>query len=186
MYSRFIYLHISAAAALLLLLLSISGCSGSDDRESGAETGIKDLQVQGRKMPSFTLPRPLAEDNPVSSESLQGKVVLVTFFASWCRSCLEEIPLLKKLQKKFGEENFVIIAMAVDRENELGLKNLIQKQKINYPVLLADEALKKDFGGIAVLPTMFLVNRDGLLLKKYSGHIERDSLVRDISRAVEQ
>lgn len=95
---------------------------------------------------------------------------------------MEEIPLLKKLQDKYGDQEFSILAIAVDRENELGLKNLIMKQKINYTVLLADEAVKKDFGGIAILPTMFLVSREGILLKKYSGHIERDSLGRDIKQ----
>jgi hypothetical protein len=47
---------------------------------------------------------------------------------------------LKKLQKRFADKDFVLLAMAVDKENESGLKNLIQKQNINYPVLLADDA----------------------------------------------
>jgi hypothetical protein len=75
--------------------------------------------------------------------------------------------------------------MAVDDKNKVGLKNLIQKQKINYQVLLADESVKRDFGGIAILPTMFLVNRKGILLKKYFGHIDRDSLVQDIKQTLE-
>ena len=126
------------------------------------------------------------DDTITSSESLKGKVVLITFFASWCRSCLEEIPLLKKMQTRFGAEDFAIVAMAIDYENIAGIKNLIQKQKINYQVLLADEAVKKDFGGVAILPTMFLVNREGILLKKYFGHIDRDSLVQDIKQALER
>ncbi len=88
------------------------------------------------------------------------------------------------MQTRFGPKDFAIIAMAVDDENKVGLKNLIQKQKINYQVLLADEAVKKDFGGITILPTMFLVNREGILLKKYSGHIDRDSLVQDIKQTL--
>lgn len=168
----------------LLTFLFIAGCTNSNDRQSDARIGIEDLLEQGRRMPSFNLPSPLSSNNLISSESLRGKVVLVTFFASWCRSCLEEIPLLKKLQDRNDDQGFSILALAIDRENELGLKSLIDKQKINYPVLLADEAIKKDFGGIAILPTMFLVNREGILLKKYSGHIERDSLVQDIKQTL--
>ena len=184
MNSRYIYQFVLTAAAFVVLLLAIPGCTEPDEREPGTKTGITNLEAQGRWMPSFTLPSPVAEGPAFSSDALAGKVVLVSFFASWCRSCLEEIPLLKKMQKKFGEENFTILAIALDRENELGLKNLIQKQKINYPVLLADETVKKDFGGIAILPTMFLINREGILLKKYSGHIERDSLIRDIEQTL--
>jgi thiol-disulfide isomerase/thioredoxin len=169
---------------VFFVLQAVAGCSSSKDPESSPPTGIVEMSKEGRQMPAFKLPSPLSDESITISNSLQGKVVLVSFFASWCRSCLEEIPLLKKLQTRFGPKDFAIIAMAVDEENEVGLKNLIQKQKINYQVLLADEAVKKDFGGIAILPTMFLVNREGILLKKYSGHIDRDSLIQDIKQTL--
>ncbi|MBW2467633.1 MAG: TlpA family protein disulfide reductase [Deltaproteobacteria bacterium] len=172
---------LSAAAVIMLLL---SGCTGRNDRESTKGAGVVDISGQEKRVPEFRLSSPIPEETFTSNEVLEGKVVLVTFFASWCRSCLEEIPLLKKLQDRFGDQEFSILAIAVDRENELGLKNLIKKQKINYQVLLADEAVKKDFGGIAILPTMFLVNREGILIKKYSGHIERKSLVHDIKQSI--
>ena len=178
-----IYKYILSVAALMVLLF-VTGCTGSNEQESDARYGVEELQTQGRQIPSFNLPSPLAKDSIISSESLQGKVVLVDFFASWCRSCIEEIPVLKKLQDRYGKQDFAIIALAVDSENIAALKNLIQKQKINYQVLLADEQVKKDFGGIAILPTMFLVDREGKILKKYSGHIERDSLIQDIRQTL--
>lgn len=172
---------LSAAAVIMLLL---SDCTGRNDRESPNGAGVVDISGQEKRAPEFHLSSPISEETVTSREALEGKVVLVTFFASWCRSCLEEIPLLKKLQDRYADQEFSIIAIAVDRENEPGLRNLIQKQIINYPVLLADEAVKKDFGGIAILPTMFLVSREGILMKKYSGHIERDSLIRDIEQTL--
>jgi thiol-disulfide isomerase/thioredoxin len=165
------------------MALSLVGCTNQNERKS-SQAGVVDMSTEGRQMPAFYLPSPLSEGALTSSESFKDKVVLVSFFASWCRSCLEEIPLLKKLQNRFADKGFVLLAMAVDKENKPGLKNLIQKQNINYPVLLADEAVKKDFGGIAILPTMFLVGREGKLYKKYSGHIDRDSLVQDIRHLV--
>lgn len=174
-----ILLRYSILVTVILMALSLVGCTNQSERES-SQAGVVDMSTEGRHMPAFSLPSPLSEDALTSSESFKDKVVLVFFFASWCRSCLEEIPLLKKMQNRFADKDFVLLAMAVDKENKSGLKNLIQKQNINYPVLLADEAVKKDFGGIAILPTMFLVDREGKLYKKYSGHIERDSLNRDI------
>ena len=173
-------LYVTLAFGLLLM----AGCTSSSDPEPASPTGIMDLHKEGRQMPEFNLPSALSENSTISSEFFRDKVVLVSFFASWCRSCLEEIPLLKKLQSRFGDQDFTLIAMAVDRENKVSLKNLIVKQKINYPVLLADEMVKKDFGGVAILPTMFLADRQGKLLKKYFGHIDRDSLVEDIKQAV--
>lgn len=172
-------------AVMFFVLLAAIGCTDSNDLESTSRVGIVEMSNEGRQMPAFKLPSLHTDDSITTSESLKGKVVLISFFASWCRSCLEEIPLLKKMQTMFGAEDFVIVAMAIDYENIAGIKNLIQKQKINYQVLLTDEATKENFGGIALLPTMFLVNREGLLLKKYFGHIERDSLVKDIRKILE-
>ena len=169
----------------VILLLSITGCNGKDESNSTSSSGIVEMSNEGRQMPSFSLPSPLSEDTVLSSHSLQGKVVLVDFFASWCRSCLEEIPLLNKLQNTYGKQGLTIIALAVDVEDRMELKNLIEKQKINYQVLLADEEVKEDFGGISILPTMFLVDQKGKILKKYLGHIERDSLIRDIRQTLE-
>jgi len=67
-----------------------------------------------------------------------------------------------------------------DRQNFK--KNFIMEQKTNYTVLLADEAVQKDLDGIAILPTMILVSREGIFLKKYSGYIERNSLVGILKR----
>ena len=175
-------IYVTIAFGLLLM----ASCTGSSDQEPVSPTGIAELHKEGRQMPAFNLPSPLSGDTFTSSESFKGKVVLVSFFASWCRSCLEEIPSFKKLQNRFGDQDFVLIGMAVDRENKVGLKNLILKQKINYPVLLADEVVKKDFGGIAILPTMFLADRKGNMLKKYFGHIDRDSLIEDIKQTVKR
>ena len=181
---RKIYKYCLPVTAVMMLFL-LTGCTGSNDKQSDSQTGIIDLHLQQRQMPSFDLQSPLSGDSSISNDSLKDKVVLVLFFASWCRSCLQEIPLLNKLQNRFRDQGFVLIAMAIDQENRVGLQNLIQKQKINYQVLLADEAVKRDFGGIAILPTMFLVNREGFLLKKYFGHIDRDSLVQDIGQTLE-
>jgi thiol-disulfide isomerase/thioredoxin len=179
--SRSLKYSLSIAAVIMLLL---SGCTGRNDQEWEKGAGVVDISGQEKRIPDFHLLSPILEETVTSSDALEGKAALIIFFASWCRSCLEEIPLLKKLQDRYRDQEFSILAITIDRENELGLRNLIKKQKINYPVLLANEAVKKDFGGIAILPTMFLVSREGMLLKKYSGHIERSSLIRDIEQTL--
>jgi peroxiredoxin len=152
--------------AAVSLLLSLAGCTGRDERDSKPAAGVVEMSKTGRQMPAITLSSPLSDQTVISSDSFQDKVILVSFFASWCRSCLEEIPLLKKLYSRFSDRGFVLVAMAVDRENVASLKNLIREQDIDYPVLLADEAVKKDFGGITILPTMFLVDRKGKFIRK--------------------
>jgi thiol-disulfide isomerase/thioredoxin len=169
----------------VMMLFLMTGCTGSNNRQSDSQTGIVDLRLQQRQMPSFNLQSPLSGDSNISSDSLKDKVILVSFFSTWCQSCLEEIPVLNKLQSRFSDQGFVLIAIAVDKENKVGLRNLIHKRKINYQVLMADEAIRKDFGGVSILPTMFLVNREGIILKKYFGHIHHNSLIQDIRQTLE-
>jgi len=180
---RLTFRYVLPVAAVMLLLL-LTGCKGQSELDSNASKGVVDMEKKGQQMPAFSLLSPFSEDVVFSSDSVRGKVILINFFASWCKSCIEEIPLLKKLQDRFGKKDFAIIALAVDAEDIEGLKNLIKKQKLNYQVLLADERVKKDFGGIAIIPTMFLVDRNGNMLKKYLGHIDRSSLDQDIMRTL--
>ena len=163
---RLIFKYVLSVASVMMLLL-LTGCTGQNETNPTSPEGIVNLEKEGKQMPAFSLLTPFSEDTVISSDSLNNKVILVNFFASWCRSCIEEISLLKTLQDRFGKKDFAIVALAVDTEDMEGLKNLIRKQKLNYPILLADEEVKKEFGGIAILPTMFLVGRDGKLLKKY-------------------
>lgn len=180
---RLTFRYILPVAAVMLLLL-LTGCKGQSGLDSNASKGIVDMEKTGQQMPAFSLLSPFSEDVVFSSDSVSGKVILINFFASWCKSCIEEIPLLEKLQDRFGKKDFAIIALAVDAEDIEGLKNLIKKQNLNYQVLLADERVKKDFGGIAIIPTMFLVDRNGNMLKKYLGHIDRSSLDQDIMQTL--
>jgi len=180
---RLTFRYVLPVAAVILLLL-LTGCKGQSELDSNASKKVVDMEKTGQQMPAFSLLSPFSEDVVFSSDSVSGKVILINFFASWCKSCIEEIPLLKKLQDRFGKKDFAIIALAVDAEDIEGLKNLIKKQKLNYQVLLADERVKKDFGGITIIPTMFLVDRNGNMLKKYLGHIDRSSLDQDIMRTL--
>ena len=85
------------------------------------------------------------EGNLISldSDRFRGKVILVNIFGSWCGSCGGEIPELVKLQKKYGKQGLEIIGIAFERDPEATarekVRTLIEKHKINYPVLFGGE-----------------------------------------------
>jgi len=130
-------------------------------------------------VPLFTLPAAL-NGTLISSDTFNGQAMLITFFAPWCGPCLQEIPALKSLQAEFEDKGFSVIALAVDEGGPGTVARLMQKAGINYPVLLADDTTRRQFGGIPTIPTSFLVNKKGHVVKKYGGLVSRGLLERDI------
>ena len=130
-------------------------------------------------MPAFSLPAAI-NGALVNSDVYKGKAILVTFFATWCPPCLQEIPTLKLVHEKYGQQGFAVLALSVDEGGAGVVAQLVQRQKITYPVLMADRVTAKKFGGIPGVPTSFLVNKDGHVIKKYPGYVPRALLEKDI------
>ncbi len=135
-------------------------------------------------LPQFSLAS-VTDGKKVSSEEYKNKVLLITFFATWCPPCRQEIPTLKKLHEELGPEGFAVLGLSVDEGGSKIVKKLVEREQINYPVLMADRSTSNDFGGIAGIPTSFLINRQGNVVKKYSGYIPHKLLERDIKALLE-
>lgn len=133
------------------------------------------------KMPSFSLPDAVSGDS-VDSKRFSGKTLLVTFFATWCPPCMQEIPDLIKLQNKYASKGFSVVGLSVDESGPKVVKKLVEKRSINYPVLMADGSTARDFGGVVGIPTSFLVNSQGTVVKKYPGYVPSIVLENDIKK----
>lgn len=130
-------------------------------------------------MPEFSLPSAV-DGKDVSNTDYAGKVLLITFFATWCPPCRQEIPTLIKLQKDYGEQGFSILGFSLDETGPKVVAKLIEKEGINYPVLMAKRRTVRDFGGFAGIPTSFLIDREGRIVKRYPGYVPHSLLEKDI------
>ncbi len=135
------------------------------------------------RMPSFALPD-VVTGEIVKSSLFEGKTLLITFFATWCPPCIEEIPTLKKLQKAYHKRGFSVIGLSVDQGGIKGVQKLVKKWSINYPVILADSKTMQRFGGIYGIPESFLINKKGHVVKKYSGYIPQSVLEKDLRKVL--
>ncbi len=133
-------------------------------------------------MPDFTL-RSAESGKVVDSSKFEDQVKLVTFFATWCPPCMREIPSLIDLQDKFGEKGFSVIAISVDDGPGL-VRRIMKKTGINYPVLMSDNQVTRDFGGIVGIPVSFLVDRNGKVVKNYPGYAPHSILESDIEEII--
>jgi thiol-disulfide isomerase/thioredoxin len=104
----------------------------------------------------------------VNLESSRGKVILLNFWATWCGPCRAEIPELVALQNRY-KDRLRIIGLVVDDDDEDEIRKVIASEGINYPVALADSETRFAYGGIAALPTVFVINVDGRVVQKHVG-----------------
>jgi len=117
----------------------------------------------------------------------QGKVVLVNFWATWCAPCRVEIPWLIEFEQKYGPKGLVIIGVAMDEEGKSVVEPYVQKERfdvngsqeaMNYRIVLGNDALAEQFGGVIGLPTSMLYARDGRKIKTMIGLINHDDLTK--------
>lgn len=141
---------------------------------------ITGLAAAGEVMPDFSLTSAL-DGKTVDSDDFKGKALLITFFTTWCPPCREEIPSLIQLQNDYAAKGFSVIGLSMDEKGASVVAKLIEKESINYPVLMANSKTARDFGGIVGVPTSFLVNRKGEVVKRYPGYVPRSLLEKDIS-----
>lgn len=133
------------------------------------------------RMPSFLLPD-VVSGEIINSDSFEGKTLFVTFFATWCPPCVQEIPTLIKMHESFQERGFSVVGLSVDQGGAKVVKKLVKSKSINYPVMLADSETMQKFGGVYGIPVSFLINKKGHVVKKYTGYIPQSILEKDLKK----
>jgi cytochrome c biogenesis protein CcmG, thiol:disulfide interchange protein DsbE len=108
------------------------------------------------------------DGNDLSLASSRGKVILLNFWATWCGPCRAEIPSLIALQQRYKDQ-IQIIGLDVDDDDEKAVRDFTTGEGINYPIALTPNKVRLDYGGIAALPTLFVINSEGKVVQKHVG-----------------
>ena len=153
---------------LICLIMITAGCGGG-------ETQTVEI---GKRAPAFNLVA--LDGTEVSSESLEGEVVVLNFWATWCQPCLKEIPDLKEM----AASKTKIVGIALDKDGARTVKPFVEKHGINYPILLGNEELFQRFNGFGI-PHTVLLDKEYRIVKVYRGSITKDTLERDLEKIVQ-
>jgi thiol-disulfide isomerase/thioredoxin len=108
------------------------------------------------------------DGKPLSLAASRGKVVLLNFWATWCGPCRAEIPDLIVLQEKYRDQ-LQIIGLTVDDDDASMIKEVVAETRINYPVAMSPPEVRMQYGGIAALPTSFMLDTQGRVVQKHEG-----------------
>ena len=129
---------------------------------------------------SFKIPGVNQELKEIDLASYKGQVVLLDFWATWCRPCLSELPALSTLHNELKDKGFAVIGMTLDSGTRDEVTELVSRFDISYPAGLASEEVQAVYGGIRAVPTKFLLDRKGVVRNKYVGVVPERQLRADI------
>lgn len=156
---------------LLFLCLAAAGLAGckqhpvSPPQPKAAAIAAGEI---GSRLPEFTVED--LQGRELSSADLRGKVVLIDFWATWCQPCKKEMPGYQKLLDRYGSQGFAVVGFKFDTMMDTEDPLLFAKKiGVHYPLAVATDDLKQEFGGIMGLPTTMLYDRQGVLRKEVIG-----------------
>ena len=167
----------SRLAVVLLSLLLISACRPA---AAPVSVGNKPISVNGvpaRDADAQPL-KPVSEmswtgfeGNVAKLKDLQGKAVILDFWATYCPPCIEEIPHLMELQARYGADNLHIVGLHVGGEEDRPkVPEFVDRLKINYPLATPEDALTAFiFGQQTAIPQTAVFDRKGRMVKKIAG-----------------
>lgn len=152
--------------ARLLALATVAllcACSGGGDASGAA--------------PDFSLAA--RGGGSVSLSSQKGRVVLLNFWATWCDSCKEELPVLQQIQDARAGDRFSLLAVSVDDDPEKAAPPFAAAHGMTYQVLFGDRKIEESYA-VRELPTSFLIAPDGTIARRYVGPLDARAVENDI------
>jgi thiol-disulfide isomerase/thioredoxin len=128
----------------------------------------------------------LVTGEDVTLNSQRGKVVILTFWASWCPPCKRELPILEGAERAVGKERLVVLAVSY-RDTEAAL-NAIKRSASTWQIdIVTDRGARvANLYSVSKIPHLFMIGRDGKIVANHLGYGDRtlEELLADINHAL--
>lgn len=159
-YNTFQTTGIRSISIVLLVGLSVYGTQGCSDRGQG-------YPAAGEPFPLTALGKIRRLDE--REAGFNDKTLIINFWATWCTPCRKEMPDLQKLSEALDRDKFEVIGISVDEDS-----NLVREFLLEYGIRFAnyqdqEQLLASQMLGIRAFPETFIVDPEGLILKRLSG-----------------
>lgn len=137
---------------------------------------LGNLNVQaaeiGQAAPQFTLPA-LLNDQATTLKQYTGKVIYLDFWASWCAPCRTSFPLLNKLQQKYKEKGFEVVAINLD-EDKANAAKFLKDIPVDFTILRDSSGEWADQYVVESMPTSFIIDKKGVIQNIHHGFVSGD------------
>lgn len=174
-----------AVVALVLLALTVPATRGiarptrtvaalGADEAARTAAGARDFTIKG------------LDGQDVSLSDYQGKVVVINFWATWCPPCVREIPRLVRVAERYDDAGLVMLGINTTFQDDVPrVRQFVQDQAISYPVLLDVDGAASDRYPSRLMPTTYLIGRDGKIIHTKVGEVDEATLAELVESALQ-
>ncbi len=155
-----------ALAIAGILLLGLLGMAARPPLVGGPAPEITLKNLQGQE---------------VRLSDLRGKVVLLNFWATWCKPCKDEMPAMQASYDKLRDQGFVVLAVNELEDTEKVIEH-VRKHGHTFPVVMDHDNVVANHYGVVGLPASFLVDRQGIVRERISGSLLTEERIADLVR----
>jgi peroxiredoxin len=174
--------------SLLILVFGLIACEASESKPSATGSGVRAPEM------SLTF----LDGTTKSLSKLEGKVVLLNFWATWCPPCKQELPHFEALHRAYQEKGLVIVGVSMDQAEPAYVQTFVNDAGLTYPVAMApfeeieqvwasiegistvhgfgDEPPTVANGSVQMMPTTFVIDQSGQIVRKHVGPRDRETL----------
>ena len=148
-------------------LLIISGCKKKEEA-----AGVSKVR-ENKPAPEITVNS--LTNVPLKLSALKGKVVLLNFWATWCPPCREEMPSMMKLNSAMAGKPFQMVAVSIDEGGVPEIESFFKTSGYSLPTYTDPGGAAQQTYGITGVPESFVIDKNGILVKKVIGPMAWDS-----------
>ncbi len=177
---------------LLLSIIFFIGCTKEENKNKSNDLInnnnvfiLKNVTPRDGQSPDFEW-----HNNSGIAENFQSfhrKLTIINFWATWCGPCKKELPDLIAINKEFAERGVRVIGISTDRGSNVvaEVSEFINKNDVNYTIVIDNDELSEAFGNIRGLPTTFFVNEEGKIVESFMGLRTKEFFVEKINSFLE-
>jgi thiol-disulfide isomerase/thioredoxin len=116
------------------------------------------------RAPDFTVQNLDGDDVTVKLSDYRGRIVMINFWATWCKPCREEMPYIQAISDNWSSQDLAIFSIAAKDEENLDLVNtFISDNEYNFPVYYDSQGQAQSLYSIDFWPTTFLIDKEGII-----------------------
>jgi peroxiredoxin len=141
------------------------------------------LLAGGTRAPDWRLPRVDHEGRQIGLEELRGKVVVLDFWGISCPPCIRQIEVLEQIHRQMAPRGVAVVGIAIQEEPIEDIRAFVAQRRPGYPIAVDKGQVARAYK-VHTIPTLYILDRNGLVVSSHRGLMDRESLSRAVGQAV--